>query len=67
MVTWYTGGLNYQTEHHLFPRVPHTAYPDILPVVQQVCDDFSVAHRVQPTLRQALGSHYRHLRRLGRA
>jgi linoleoyl-CoA desaturase len=67
MVTWYTGGLNYQTEHHLFPRVPHTAYPEILPVVQQVCDDFSVEHRVQPTLRQALGSHYRHLRHLGRA
>ena len=67
LVTWYTGGLNYQTEHHLFPRVPHTAYPDILPVVRRVCDEFSVPHRVQPTLRQALGSHYRHLRHLGRA
>jgi linoleoyl-CoA desaturase len=67
LVTWYTGGLNYQTEHHLFPRVPHTAYPLILPVVQQVCEDFEVPHRVQPTLRRALGSHYRHLRRLGRA
>ena len=22
MVTWYTGGLNYQTEHHLFPSMP---------------------------------------------
>ncbi len=67
LVTWYTGGLNYQTEHHLFPRVPHTAYPAILPVVQQVCKEFEVPHRVQPTLRQAIGSHYRHLRRLGRA
>ena len=38
LVTWYTGGLNYQTEHHLFPRVPHTAYPEIVPVVQQVCE-----------------------------
>ena len=67
LVTWYTGGLNYQTEHHLFPRVPHTAYPDILPAVRQVCEDYDVPHRVQPTLRRALGSHYRHLRRLGRA
>lgn len=67
LVTWYTGGLNYQTEHHLFPRVPHTAYPEILPVVQQVCTEFEVPHQVQPTLRQAIGSHYRHLRRLGRA
>ena len=67
LVTWYTGGLNYQTEHHLFPRVPHTAYPDILVAVQQVCRDFDVPHQVQPTLRRAVGSHYRHLRHLGRA
>jgi linoleoyl-CoA desaturase len=66
LVTWYTGGLNHQTEHHLFPRVPHTAYPDIVPVVREVCARFALPHRVQPTLRQALGSHYRHLRSLGR-
>lgn len=28
------GGLNYQIEHHLFPRVPHTYYPRIAPVVK---------------------------------
>ncbi len=67
IVTWYTGGLNYQTEHHLFPRVPHTAYPDILPTVLAVCAEYEVPHRVQPTLRGALRSHYRHLRHLGRA
>jgi len=66
VITWYIGGLNYQTEHHLFPRVPHTAYPEIVPVVRAVCDDFAVPHRVEPTLRGAIGSHYRHLRRLGR-
>lgn len=67
MVTWYTGGLNYQTEHHLFPRVPHTAYPEIVTTVRDVCRDFDVPHRVEPTLREALASHYRHLRHLGRA
>lgn len=66
-VTWYTGGLNHQTEHHLFPRVPHTAYPEIEPVVAEVCERYGVPHRVQPTLRQAIASHHRHLRRLGRA
>jgi linoleoyl-CoA desaturase len=67
LVTWYTGGLNYQTEHHLFPRVPHTAYPEIVTTVRAVCGEFGVPHRVQPTLRGALASHYRHLRHLGRA
>jgi linoleoyl-CoA desaturase len=67
MVTWYTGGLNYQTEHHLFPRVPHTAYPDIAAVVRAVCAEHDIPHQVQCTLREAVGSHYRHLRRLGQA
>jgi linoleoyl-CoA desaturase len=64
MLTWYIGGLNFQTEHHLFPQVPHTAYPVIAPVVREVCRDFGVPHRVQPNLRRAVASHYRHLRRL---
>lgn len=67
LVTWYTGGLNHQTEHHLFPQVPHTAYPEIAPVVEEVCAEFQIPYRVQPTLRQAVASHYRHLRHLGRA
>ena len=29
VLTWMLGGLNYQIEHHLFPRVPHTHYPRI--------------------------------------
>jgi hypothetical protein len=46
--------------------VPHTAYPEIEPVVAEVCARYGVPHQVQPTLRQAIGSHYRHLRRLSR-
>jgi linoleoyl-CoA desaturase len=67
MVTWYTGGLNYQTEHHLFPRVPHTAYPEIADVVRSMCTRYGIPHHVQGTLRDAIGSHYRHLRRLAQA
>ena len=67
LVTWYTGGLNYQTEHHLFPRVPHTAYPHITDVVRAVCARYEIPHQVQLTLRAAVASHYRHLRRLGQA
>ena len=29
VLTWMLGGLNFQIEHHLFPRVPHTHYPKI--------------------------------------
>ncbi len=64
--TWYAGGLNYQTEHHLFPQLPHTAYPMIAPIVERTCADFGIRYQVQPTLRVAIGSHYRHVRFLGR-
>jgi linoleoyl-CoA desaturase len=64
--TWFAGGLNFQTEHHLFPHLPHTTYPLIAPVVEQTCVDWGVPYRVQPTLWAALRSHHRHVRELGR-
>jgi linoleoyl-CoA desaturase len=66
VVTWYIGGLNYQIEHHLFPRLPHTVYREISPVVEATCRDHDVPYHVQPDVRTALASHYTHLRALGR-
>ncbi|HKI91058.1 MAG TPA: acyl-CoA desaturase [Gaiellaceae bacterium] len=66
VLTWILGGLNYQIEHHLFPRVPHTHYPRIAEIVRRNCERHGVRYTVQPTLRAALRSHYRHLRELGR-
>jgi linoleoyl-CoA desaturase len=63
---WYTGGLDHQTEHHLFPRLPHTAYPLIAPVVTTVCEDYGIPRRVQPSFHAAVASHYRHIRAMGR-
>jgi linoleoyl-CoA desaturase len=66
LVTWYVGGLNYQVEHHLFPRISHIHYPAISEIVEETCSEFGVPYHAQPTLRGAIGSHFRHLRRLGR-
>ena len=65
LLRWYIGGLDHQTEHHLFPRLPHTTYPLIAPVVSEVCAQFSLPRVVHPTLRSALRSHLRHLRAMG--
>ena len=65
-LTWYIGGLNFQTEHHLFPRLPHTAYPVVAPVVASTCAAFAIPYHVQPNLGRAIRSHYRHVRELGR-
>ena len=63
---WYAGGLDHQTEHHLFPRVPHTAYPLVAPVVTEVCARYGIPRYVQPSFHAALASHFRHLRTMGR-
>jgi linoleoyl-CoA desaturase len=67
VLTWCLGGLNYQIEHHLFPRLPHTLYPAIAPIVQRNCRLHGIRYSVHPSLGAALRSHFRHVRALGRA
>ena len=66
VLTWLLGGLNFQIEHHLFPRVPHTHYPAIARIVQANCARHGVRYTSQPSLRAALRSHFAHLRVMGR-
>jgi linoleoyl-CoA desaturase len=65
-LTWVLGGLNYQIEHHLFPRVPHTHYREIAAIVRRNCAKHGIRYTAQPSLHVALRSHFRHLRRMGR-
>jgi linoleoyl-CoA desaturase len=66
VLTWLLGGLNFQIEHHLFPRVPHTHYPRIAEIVRRKAAEHGVRYTAQPSLRVAIRSHQRHLRALGR-
>ena len=38
------GGLNYQIEHHLFPRIHHSFYPDLAPIVKEACHKYNVPY-----------------------
>ncbi len=66
LATWYFGGLNYQVEHHLFPKICHLHYPALSRIVEQVAEEHGVRYRSLGTVGEALGSHVRLLRRLGR-
>jgi linoleoyl-CoA desaturase len=66
VLTWVLGGLNYQIEHHLFPRVAHTHYPRIAEIVKRNAAKHGIRYTAQPSLVAALRSHQRHLRTLGR-
>ena len=65
LVNWYVGGLNFQIEHHLFPKICHVHYPRLAGIVREVCDEFDVRYTCYPTFLSAVASHGRHLRRLG--
>lgn len=66
LLAWYIGGLNFQIEHHLFPRVCHIHYPRIAKIVQEVCVEFDLRYRAHSSLFSAIASHGRWLRQMGR-
>ncbi len=65
MVTWLVGGLNFQIEHHLFPRISHVHYPAVSRLVEETCRDFGIRYAQYESFRAGLASHFRWLRRMG--
>jgi linoleoyl-CoA desaturase len=60
------GGLNYQREHHLYPRIAHVHYPAIAKVVKEVCAEHGVPCHENRTLFEGIRSHYRYVQSMGR-
>jgi len=65
LIGWYTGGLNFQVEHHLFPRICHVNYPAISKLVEQTCGEFGIRYSANKTFFSGIASHFRWLRRMG--
>ncbi|MGN6494028.1 MAG: fatty acid desaturase family protein, partial [Agriterribacter sp.] len=65
LVSWFVGGLNFQIEHHLFPRISHIHYPEISKIVERTCNEFGLKYNYFPTLGGAIASHYRFMKQLG--
>lgn len=65
IVSWFSGGLNFQVEHHLFPRISHIHYPAISKLVKEVCSQFDIRYIEYPTFFSALRSHVMYLKTVG--
>jgi linoleoyl-CoA desaturase len=65
-LTWYLGGLNFQVEHHLFPKICHIHYVRLSAIVQTVCAEYGVRYSAHDGFFAAVSSHWRWLRRMGR-
>ena len=61
----FSGGLNHQIEHHLFPSICHTNYVHIQDVVQSTCEEFGVPYRSEASLWTAYWAMVAHLRNMG--
>jgi linoleoyl-CoA desaturase len=67
VVSWLLGGLNFQVEHHLFPKVSHIHYPQINKLVRETCQEFNITYLEHTTVLKAFRSHLLHIKRLGNA
>ena len=65
LVTFLVGGLNFQVEHHLFPKICHIHYPELAPIVKATAEEFGLPYNDYRTLGMALHSHVRTLRDFG--
>ena len=52
LMSFMTGNLNYQIEHHLFPDLPSNRYPEIAARVQEMCERYGIPYTTGPFLVQ---------------
>ena len=65
-INWFVGGLNFQIEHHLFPKISHVHYPAISKIVQKVCEEYNLQYVEYPTMSRAVVAHVNFLKDMGR-
>ncbi len=60
-----TGGLNFQVEHHLFPRMSSAWYPFIAPKVREICKKHGVRYAYYPWIWQNFISTFKYMHAAG--
>lgn len=66
LVSWLVGGLNFQVEHHLFPKISHVHYPAISKIIKKACEEYGIHYIEYRKVRYAVASHVSFLRQMGR-
>jgi linoleoyl-CoA desaturase len=65
LANWFTGGLNHQVEHHLFPNVAHSHYEALRPIVCEVAQRHGLRCHDLGSMRSAIRQHFALLKGLG--
>ncbi|MFA5297364.1 MAG: acyl-CoA desaturase [Lutibacter sp.] len=65
LISWYTGGLNHQVEHHIFPNISHIHYGKISKIVKETALEFNLPYNEYKTFKKAVIEHFNQLKTLG--
>ncbi len=65
LVEYYTGGLNHQVEHHIFPHISHIHYKKIAKIVRETAKEFNLPYNEYKTFFGAFSEHLKQLNYLG--
>ncbi len=66
VVSFLTGGLNCQVEHHLFPNTCSIHYPQLSAIVEKTAHEYDLPYYNNPTFFTAVKSHFKFLYKIGR-
>ena len=65
IINCFTGGLNHQVEHHIFPNISHVHYSRIAKIVKATAKEFNLPYNEYKTTRSAIIAHFKYLKRMG--
>jgi linoleoyl-CoA desaturase len=65
VISWFVGGLNFQIEHHLFPKISHVHYPAISKIVEKRCHEFGIPYNNIHSFTDAVMSHINTMKKFG--
>lgn len=63
---WFSGGLNLQVEHHLFPTINHVHLREMQPLIEAAAHRHGVPYPKSGTVREAFAKLWSHLRAMAR-
>jgi linoleoyl-CoA desaturase len=66
LLNFLCGGLNFQVEHHLYPKICHVHYRRISAIVKETAESFNLRYNDNASFFSAIASHIRLLKALGR-
>ncbi|BDD05497.1 fatty acid desaturase family protein [Aureibacter tunicatorum] len=64
LANWIFGGFNSHAAHHLFPKLPHTLYTYITPIIKETAIKHSMPYN-ELSIIKAVKSHFKYLKELG--